>query len=956
METYEAADYRNAYARAAELAGHNQLFPEYPSFAVPALETGDRGAGSGPTTTPYIPPVLLKAIAWIESGWAQASYDPFVPYGEVGPTLISHDCGYGLMQITSGMQNVSGVPNVDQAMIGGHYAFNIARGARILADKWNQAPEFRPVVGNRDPRIIENWYYAIWGYNGFSFKNHPLNPAYNPNRPPYSCGPEGDGLGHNRGQYPYQELVLGCLAFPPVRGGQHLWPPQTIHIPNPADPTFSGAFAVQNWEPCSFHVQCAAMDIPTPSPNHQDPTGVSLSRGQALGAPLITVSNTNVGLVAAPGGQSQNMNIIVANTGSGLLAWRIARNVPWLVVSRTQGVSLGSDLGGRNEVFTFRADASGLLPGTHHAQIHVESLYAGGSPGVINITLKSQDGALMQSPDGRVYVLVGGLKRYIPNPATFEAGGFSLSQVVAVPADWLNGVPSGHDVPNVLANGRILTSGGGRPVFVIDAGAKRHITSPDLFNACGYAWNSVSLVSDATINALPTGAPMVTGPCPHPQFHNGTLLAGSDGRVWVQQGVMRRWVNGAAAFADCGYRWGDVNHLGDGVHQNMPVGPNVNGCTSDGSLVSTGDGKVHLVSGRLMRHIPDVATFESLGLDWAQATPIQWIGFGSGAQLLSVTAPGRLIQPPGGQGPFFVMDGGVKRHIQSPEAFAACGYVLGAATTLSGGTLNAIPQGPSLTGPPCPQWRPPHASLLAGPDGTVWVTTGNVRKYVASPHAMADCGYAWGNLNRASSGLLASLPAAEPITRCTADNTVVLHEDGKVYLVRSGWKRHIPNPGTFEAMGLSWYGAAPVAGGWMPIGQALLDAVAHGRLVRPPGDQAPVYVIDGTTKRHITSPAAMAVCSYGWDAVSVVSGATLNQFGAGAPLTGQPCPRPNFGTGVLLAGTDGRVWVIKNGARHYINGPDAFTGCGYRWPDVNAVPDSLIAVISEGPNVSVGAC
>ena len=26
-----------------------------------------------------------------ESGWAQASYDPFVPYGEVGPTLVSHD-------------------------------------------------------------------------------------------------------------------------------------------------------------------------------------------------------------------------------------------------------------------------------------------------------------------------------------------------------------------------------------------------------------------------------------------------------------------------------------------------------------------------------------------------------------------------------------------------------------------------------------------------------------------------------------------------------------------------------------------------------------------------------------------------------------------------------------------------------------------------------------------------
>ena len=55
------------------------------------------------------------------------------------------------MQVTSGMQNLTGIPNLDQAMIGGHYAFNIARGARILAEKWNLAPEFRPDRGQPRP-------------------------------------------------------------------------------------------------------------------------------------------------------------------------------------------------------------------------------------------------------------------------------------------------------------------------------------------------------------------------------------------------------------------------------------------------------------------------------------------------------------------------------------------------------------------------------------------------------------------------------------------------------------------------------------------------------------------------------------------------------------------------------------------------------------------------------------
>ncbi len=176
LQTYESADYRNAYARTMDLAGYNWLLPGAALVRSPLLETGGREYGSGWTTAGYIPPVLLKSIAWIESGWSQASFDPLVQYGQIGPVLSSHDCGYGIMQVTSGMQNVSGVPTLDQAMIGGHYAFNIARGARILAEKWNAAPEFRPIVGNRDVSVIEDWYYALWGYNGFAFKNHPLEP------------------------------------------------------------------------------------------------------------------------------------------------------------------------------------------------------------------------------------------------------------------------------------------------------------------------------------------------------------------------------------------------------------------------------------------------------------------------------------------------------------------------------------------------------------------------------------------------------------------------------------------------------------------------------------------------------------------------------------------------------------------------------------------------------------
>lgn len=369
-----------------ELAGLNQLFPEQAAFALPAMETGDRSLGSSNTIPGFIPPVLLKSIAWIESGWAQGAYEPFVNYGEVGPVLTSHDCGYGIMQVTSGMQNLTGVPNVDQAMVGGHYAFNIARGAHILADKWNQAPEFRPTVGNRDPAITENWYFALWGYNGWAFKNHPLNPVYDPNRPPFSCGPEGDGMGHNASAYPYQEVVMGCAAHPPVKGGVQLWSPIEVNLPNRNDPLWSGPLAIGNWEPCALSLACGGMDIPAPN-THWDPAVSLLPREAVFGSPTLNVSPGSVALDATPGGESLSSDLSVINAGTGVLAWRATTSASWLKLDRVQGVSLGTDLGTKTQILQAHASAYGLSPGTYTADVVVESLFAWGAPVRIPVIL-----------------------------------------------------------------------------------------------------------------------------------------------------------------------------------------------------------------------------------------------------------------------------------------------------------------------------------------------------------------------------------------------------------------------------------------------------------------------------------------------------------------------------------------------------------------------------------------
>ncbi len=194
-------------------AGSNSLGPGYSSL--PDLEGGSPGS-------PSIPCVLLKAIAYVESSWHQAWH--YVPRGSTGETLATTSCGYGIMQITSGMHNPGDLPPDVQQRIAEDYAYNIGWGAKMLADKWNVGDYFGATVGNRDPILAENWYYAVWAYHYWGWWNNPNNPDFDPLRTAF------DGS-QNRTDYPYQELVWGYAAHPPSEAGTQLWEAVPLTLP-----------------------------------------------------------------------------------------------------------------------------------------------------------------------------------------------------------------------------------------------------------------------------------------------------------------------------------------------------------------------------------------------------------------------------------------------------------------------------------------------------------------------------------------------------------------------------------------------------------------------------------------------------------------------------------------------------------------------------------------------------
>lgn len=212
---------------------------------IPTLKTGIDGTVK---VTASLPCLLFKSMIFVESSWQMFC----ATCGSQGLTLIGSGCGYGYSQITSGMRasdltnNTS--TNFDVNKVANSATYNLATGLQFMVNKWNG----RSAIGERDPEIIEHWYYAVWAYNSFSWTNNPNNPNYPSDRTPFYC-PGGS----SRSNYPYQEAVWGYMRCPPSRSGQALWKGTEISYPDVSEICGTSG--------------CSPGTLSNPLPNHKDP-------------------------------------------------------------------------------------------------------------------------------------------------------------------------------------------------------------------------------------------------------------------------------------------------------------------------------------------------------------------------------------------------------------------------------------------------------------------------------------------------------------------------------------------------------------------------------------------------------------------------------------------------------------------------------------------------------------
>jgi hypothetical protein len=210
--------------------------------SIPTLNQGCRKPNPPVAIPARFPCVLIKALAIRESAWQQfcVPSSPAAAVGAPSRTLVSFDCGYGIGQVTSGM-HVGENPGFDRARVASDPLYSLAVGMGILRQKWSATQ----CVGDNDPDVVEDWYNALWAYNGLAYSNNPNNPKHKAGRGPYN--PSGSSA------YPYQELLFGWMEFPP---GASYWASLPAAYPNRGQIGTGGAPPALDEPSCASPTDC----------------------------------------------------------------------------------------------------------------------------------------------------------------------------------------------------------------------------------------------------------------------------------------------------------------------------------------------------------------------------------------------------------------------------------------------------------------------------------------------------------------------------------------------------------------------------------------------------------------------------------------------------------------------------------------------------------------------------
>jgi hypothetical protein len=234
------------------------------------------------------------------------------------------------------------------------------------------------------------------------------------------------------------------------------------------------------------------------------------------------------------------------------------------------------------------------------------SLYISGSD-----VIYGPDKSLIRDPNGKIYYIENGRKRWVTSGQLFKILGYQQSKVKNKDQVYVDSILEG--APMSYPQGS-LVKGSGPAIYLIDNGQKREIISGQVFTIQGYKWSRVLTVSDDELARYLEGS--FVG------YKNNTLAKTSDDpTVYLLSGGQKTAFVSSEQFTNLGYKTKNVLTISAGEMGRYFTGDYVK--YPNGTLIQQkGDANVYRIENGAPNLIPDLATFKKLKLSWSKVLKI----------------------------------------------------------------------------------------------------------------------------------------------------------------------------------------------------------------------------------------------------------------------------------------------------------------------------------------------
>ena len=170
----------------------------------------------------------------------------------------------------------------------------------------------------------------------------------------------------------------------------------------------------------------------------------------------------------------------------------------------------------------------------------------------VNLVVPSGPVVVPRQVEGQqeVYVIRNRFRRHIPSPQAFNRLGFEWAHIKKISQTELD----------AYADDALMRAEGDTKVYLICAGQKKHIISPEVFESYGFSWGDISVVSQDDIDDYPDVS---------------LIRAAGDPKVYMLSGGKKHWIRTAAVFNNRGYKWEDIVIVNSTEEEAIPEGENI---------------------------------------------------------------------------------------------------------------------------------------------------------------------------------------------------------------------------------------------------------------------------------------------------------------------------------------------------------------------------------------------